>query len=260
MIITSAPTCYSSLRLIEEFQSIYGHSPRILDPKQLNSSKWLNLQVHDPVLIRFTGINYDDSDLFFAKTFRASFIQDIDEQLLFRDKLRQNIWFNENNIPTPPTEYNYDCSTQFKQGPFIAKTRRGMKGLGVTYLENVKSLNSFLKTLHSINDQQFLIQKYISATEYRYFIVQGKIIHVLKKDKKNTVIGNAGGQAQTTVVQEYPRKIVNQVIKLIKSHYYAIDLLLTEDDKELILEVNLAAGFEQLEKLTGDNIARRVWL
>jgi glutathione synthase/RimK-type ligase-like ATP-grasp enzyme len=258
MIITTAPECYSTKRLIEEFQVHYNSSPQLLNPKRLNSNQWLNFQSNFPTLIRSTGQNYDDSDLYLAQTFNTPLIQNIEEQLIFRDKLRQYLWFEKNNFSTPPTEYNYDISSEFSTGPFIVKSRRGMRGLGVTYIENRKSLLSLLKTLHSINDQQFLVQQFIPATEYRYFIAKGKIQYVLKKEREEQITANANQDVSTELVNNFPQQSINRIISLLKSHYYAIDLLFHQG-QELLLEINLAPGFKQLEQLTGDNIAKMIW-
>lgn len=269
MIITSAPHCYSSQRLYEEYKKLFGREPTMLNPKNVNSYQWLALESRVPpeaVLIRSTGIDYDDSDLLFAKYLHhkgVTFVQNNHELQLFRDKLHQFLFYRQNSIHTPDTLFikGEDFSIPQWQGEkYIVKTRRGMKGFGVTYVEGKKSLGSLLKTLWSINDQNFIVQPYIQGVEFRFFVCKRQIISVLRRDKRG-ITANSGSDTQVTSipVSQAPTEQVKKLISHISSHYYAIDLLLTTDGKQVILECNLAPGFEQLEKISDLNIARLIW-
>ncbi len=270
MLISSAIESYSSKKLIEAYNKLFHQQIPTINPSIATLNTYNQLQNYSyPILLRHTGLDYDDSDIYILQKWQAQikklkFVQNLTEQLIFRDKLRAYLWFLEHNISTVNSEFikgpvSADNIDQFisKYNKFILKTRRGLQGKGIMFIQGRESLLSILNTLYNIEDQQFLLQPFLPGVEYRYFIINKKVHSVIRKERFS-ITANANTPTKFSLLDEIPfDKTISSIITKLNSHYYAIDLI--DHNGPHVIEINLSAGFELLEQLTQDDIAIKLW-
>jgi len=68
-----------------------------------------------------------------------------------------------------------------------------------------------------------------------------------------------GGSVELFDPQPKTIKLAHQALKAVDMTIAGVDVLITQDNKQYILEVNHTAGFVGMEKATGKNIAK-IWL
>jgi len=283
IIFSEHPDLHSTKRLLEEAikQNLDGS---INNPYQMDIMAPCFEPYNDTIILhRTTGIRFNDYDLNLSLTFEAqgaSIFNPVDSFLRLRDKQKQAVFYNGNKISTIPSysirkkpihedidkiaDFFTKCNPAIKNSEsFILKTLRGNQGVGVNLINGKKSLFSLLETLWAIQDQDFLIQPYLSnGIEYRIFLAKNKIIGAVKKwPDDNDFRSNSGrGKAISITEQQLPEKIAkfaDQAFRLSGALYAGIDLMVWNDSIYLI-EINLVPGFKLLENLSGFNVAKEI--
>lgn len=223
---------------------------------------------------RTTGTNYDDFDLLVTKHHQdlgMKITNPLEALVLFRAKDSQALFFQKYGIPAIKTlmyrgkltdEIKAQLHTLSNVEKYILKMSRGNQGIGVNYIESKKSLHSFLETFNAMNDQRFVIQPFLPhKIEWRLFIINNDIVACIQKNlHKDDFRGNSK-RSTGKLLKKIPIELKElALLAFAKSNldYAGIDILMTEEGKLVVLEINPIPGFEQAEELSGINIAREL--
>lgn len=140
--------------------------------------------------------------------------------------------------------------------PVIVKNPFGSFGNGVTIIESMRALNSFLiwdKSLYLL--QEYV--KYSKGKDIRVFVVNGKVVGSMMRSAKkgefrsNIELGGIGTAVETTPEEN---AIAVRAIQALDLNYGGVDVMRSKTGP-VVLEVNSNPGFKALEKATGVNIA-----
>ena len=140
---------------------------------------------------------------------------------------------------------------------------RGNQGIGVNYIEGLKSLKSLLETFYAIKDQRFIIQPFIEHfKEWRLFIIKGEVIATVEKaiTTQDDFRGNSK-RSSGKLIKKLPPALEELALESFNnSHldYAGIDILESSKGEYLILEINAIPGFKQVEELSKINIAKEL--
>jgi ribosomal protein S6--L-glutamate ligase len=263
-LITENAQLYAPQRIIQEAKR-FKHSLRIINPrKSLLQATQLNKKLSSTIVLhRSNGIHFDDFDLALSFAFEAGGAKVYNSPralLLFRDKLQQLVLLSKLNLPTIKWAAERDSSSESlikemkKYGPpYIYKTQRGNKGIGVHHFTKTSGLKAMLKN----SDQRFILQNYINADfELRCFFI-GKKYWFLRKNKNSKGTHHFEENNFFLASKDEEKLIRNYCKKIITACAFfsgAIDFLVTKD-RPYFLELNANPGFQALEQLSGENIA-----
>jgi ribosomal protein S6--L-glutamate ligase len=272
IIASLNPTLFTTKRLLEEAIKLK-HSPIYLNPYQHHITQH-QIKLNGLYFHRTTGTNYDDFDLLVSKHHELQGMKitnSITTLKTFRSKDLQSLFFTEHKLPAIKTilyrgklsdSLQYEISKLSKDQKFILKMSRGNQGIGVNILESEKSLHSVLETFYAMKDQRFLIQPFIlHKIEWRLFIIKGEIMACIEKTLSKTDFRGNAKRSTGKILKKIPvelQKIAINAFNCSGLDYAGLDLLITDKGEILILEINPIPGFEQIEELSGKNIAREL--
>ncbi|MDD3861487.1 MAG: RimK family alpha-L-glutamate ligase [Candidatus Gracilibacteria bacterium] len=140
--------------------------------------------------------------------------------------------------------------------PVIVKNPFGSFGNGVTIIESMRALNSFLvwdKPLYLL--QEYV--KYSKGKDMRVFVVNGKVVGSMMRSAKkgefrsNIELGGIGAPIEPT-----PEEIAIAIrsVQALDLHYGGVDIMRSKTGP-VVLEVNSNPGFKALETATGVSVA-----
>ena len=143
--------------------------------------------------------------------------------------------------------------------PFILKPFHGTHGTGVMLLDTPTSLTSAVDALCDLHED-YVIQPFIAeagGVDIRVLVVGGKAIAAMKRSApvgefRANVHRGASGEA-VLLPDEYTN-IAIKAADALELEVAGVDLLQTNAGP-VVLEVNPSPGFEELESVTGINIA-----
>ena len=143
--------------------------------------------------------------------------------------------------------------------PFILKPFHGTHGTGVMLLDTPTSLTSTVDVLCDLHED-YVIQPFIAeagGVDIRVLVVGGKAIAAMKRSApvgefRANVHRGASGEA-VSLPDEYT-DIAIKAADALELEIAGVDLLQTNNGP-VVLEVNPSPGFEELESVTGINIA-----
>ena len=143
--------------------------------------------------------------------------------------------------------------------PFILKPFHGTHGTGVMLLDTPTSLTSAVDALCDLHED-YVIQPFIAeagGVDIRVLVVGGKAIAAMKRSApvgefRANVHRGASGEA-VSLPDEYTN-IAIKAADALELEVAGVDLLQTNAGP-VVLEVNPSPGFEELESVTGINIA-----
>jgi glutathione synthase/RimK-type ligase-like ATP-grasp enzyme len=254
-VIAKNKKTYFIHRLIEEV----GQGVVLFDP-------WSDFELPEAqvYLTRTTGVYRNDLDLMIMKAVPSErLINSLDVLTRFREKKTQYTWFDEQDLPSLPwiDLKGIDPVTAEKFSvlypEILVKPNRGQGGWGIEVLDR-ETFKGWLKKKKREGDEDFLAQPFQRGLpEYRFFFIKGRKPLTLKRQARDGMVANfrAQGRAELASLPESVREKLLQICELSRVHYGAVDFFL--DGEEIkILEVNVAPGIEQLEKVTGENVIR----
>jgi len=143
--------------------------------------------------------------------------------------------------------------------PAIVKTPFGSFGNGVTIVESMRGLNSFLRW----DQPGYLLQefvKYSRGKDIRIFVVNGKIVGAMMRSAKkgefrsNIELGGVGTSVEITNEES---NIALRCVQALGLDYGGVDVIRSKEGP-VVLEVNSNPGFKELEKATGISIAKSI--
>jgi ribosomal protein S6--L-glutamate ligase len=275
IVASESPKLYTSMRLLSEAKKLkylatwINPYQYLLDPLQgPKKNKSNHLYFH-----RTTGIRYDDFDLLVSEHHnQAGFkiTNPLQALELFRDKDRQSLFFNRHDLFSIKTisyrgdlnQKNWDLiSALDAKEKFIIKMSRGNQGVGVNLVNGLHSLKSFLETFHAMKDQKFIIQPFIEhKKEWRVFVIKNEIMGIIERTLHHEDFRGNSKRSKGKNVKRIAREMEDEILRgvhLSGLDYCGIDII--ADGKNFyFLEFNPIPGFEQLEELSGLNIAREL--
>lgn len=209
-------------------------------------------------LIRTSGIYGDDQDLEILETIsEKKCFNSLRTLKMFRDKVTQFQFFAQLGIPCIPW---CDLRIQLPQvdpnQSYLVKPVRGQGGWGIQILEG-HSVEGWMQEQRLKNDLSYVLQPFLqNRNEYRYFFIGDKTITLKRLPQKNVMANfTQGGEAELSSLSVEVETMLKKLIKASGAYYGAIDLFVQGPEVH-ILELNVVPGIEQLEKVSGENIAK----
>ena len=171
----------------------------------------------------------------------------------------------QHGLPVPPsltvgsTTFLENAVAEIGNYPFVVKPFYGTHGRAVMLLDTPTSLTSAVDALCDLH-QDHVIQSFITdagGVDIRALIVGGELIAAMKRSAppgefRANIHKGASGEA-LSLPDEYTRLAIEATAAL-ELEIAGVDLLETNDGP-VVLEVNPSPGFEELETVTGINIA-----
>ena len=237
----------------------------------MNFQDFLELKIpyedHYRLINRNSGIDFNDQDLLQQMKWMEKghhVFNNPHLTAILRDKEKQFEFFKALGLPTIPTlklSSWEDLSFFFKKNKvLIIKTVRGNQGKGQYRIDNKTDLERLFKTFEEKKDFRYLVQPFFEgATETRFVVLNNQIRWVVQKKEKTTFnkiheTDFTEGLAQDTII---PREYIKTILKSHDCFFAAFDFLYF-DNQWFILEGNNIPGIIQLEKATGENIAKQI--
>ena len=171
----------------------------------------------------------------------------------------------QHGLPTPPSltvgsaEFLEDAVAEVGNYPFILKPFHGTHGTGVMLLDTPTSLTSAVDALCDLHED-YVIQPFIAeagGVDIRVLVVGGEAIAAMKRSApvgefRANIHRGASGEP-VSLPDEYI-DIAIKAASALELEIAGVDLLQTNAGP-VVLEVNPSPGFEELESVTGINIA-----
>jgi ribosomal protein S6--L-glutamate ligase len=143
--------------------------------------------------------------------------------------------------------------------PLIVKRPVGSYGAGVTIVESMRALKSFL-----LWDQpMYLLQQYVKYSkgkDMRVFVVNGEVVGTMMRSaRKGEFRSNIelGGKGRPVEITEEEASIALRSVQALDLNYAGVDIMRGKDGP-VVLEVNSNPGFKELERATGVNISKTI--
>ena len=174
----------------------------------------------------------------------------------------------QHGLPIPPSltvgssEFLENAVARMGDYPFILKPFYGTHGRGVMLLDTPTSLTSAVEALCDFH-HDYVIQPFIveaGGVDIRVLVVGGEAIAAMKRSAppgefRANIHKGASGEA-VTLPEEYIRLAIDAAAAL-ELEVAGVDLLETNEGP-VVLEVNPSPGFEELESVTGIDIAAAI--
>ncbi|HLW56804.1 MAG TPA: hypothetical protein VKY27_05430 [Bacteriovoracaceae bacterium] len=214
-------------------------------------------------LVRTTAIHGTDDDLNFIEEFNLKTLPSLKALRVLRTKPHQFAYFESLDIAHLPwlnlltsSEEEILAFAQDKK-KLLIKPQRGQGGWGVRVFLGVEELLAWWRVS---SDREYLLQPYIEEHEEVRVFFMGKTFLALKRLKKGVAANfRQEGEAIAISVPLELEKIVEKIRQDLDLPYGAADFLLyAPKGTPYLLEMNLVPGIEQLEGVTGRNIAQEL--
>jgi glutathione synthase/RimK-type ligase-like ATP-grasp enzyme len=163
---------------------------------------------------------------------------------LTQDKLATRRILERNNLPSIPS---IRPANQGEAEAFIAKHHTIIvKPLKGSNCHDVHIVNA-TEQLVLFNIKNYILEQYVSGREFRYLILNGKVIGVHESE-----YGGSVSETRSLKRISYPDSqwspvliaLALKVAAVFKLHYAAIDFLIAPDGHASILEVNSSPGMK----------------
>ena len=185
-----------------------------------------------------------------------------------RHKFRSLRILAQHGLPIPPSltvgsaAFLENAVADIGEYPFILKPFYGTHGRGVMLLDTPTSLTSAVDALCDLH-HDYVIQSFVKeagGVDIRVLVVDGEAIAAMKRSappgefRANIHKGASGGAV--VLPEEYTHLAIRAAAAL-GLEIAGVDLLKTNEGP-VVLEVNPSPGFEELQSVTGINIAAAI--
>lgn len=279
VILSRAPGCYSTRRLVQAAQS-RGHDVDVVDLLDMAISlergipdlfyRGTPLPEYDAVIPRigasltFYGTavvrQFEQMGVFCANS--ATAISDS------RDKLRSLQILSRHDLGMPPTEFvrrRQDVLPAIERvggAPVVLKLLEGTQGLGVILAETTAVASAVIETLQSAR-QNVLIQKFVTESrgkDIRAFVVGDRVVAAQRRIAKGQEFRSnlhRGGVAEPVKLEDRYKATAVRAAQLLGLRVAGVDML-ESDAGPAIMEVNSSPGLQGIEKATRIDVARAI--
>lgn len=242
-VVTRNPETYFVKRLTEE----------VGDVLLWNPWKQAPLPTTNNFLVRTSGVYGDDRDLDLLRNIERTLINPVSSHALLRDKTKQFQFLEKKGFHLIPWK-TLDGRGEFLPEKILIKPIRGQGGWGIRVMEQ----SEFLRWEKSSTDRSWIIQPYLeNVKEFRLFFCGNEEV-LLERSGASVANFSQGGSARMIRIPDALKELGEEIRVLTGLEYGAIDLFETSGGEHLILEVNPVPGVEQLERVSGQNIIRKV--
>ena len=275
-LITTLPGLAENSRIETEVKAL-GHEFSLLDLKDFNfviqSGKVVIPEIDkldsDIVIIRgifnsIKTISVIMSDLRNrgVRVFDNNFL----EHLYSIDKVTDLVKLSIAGIAVPKTAYVLDFKEYPRKAeklgyPLIVKSTRMGKGASVFKIDTLEKLKRFISAAKKQGKKakNFILQEFV---DYRYdlrVLIIGEDIFVMRRIPKQGEFRanfSLGGSVELFDLDEDGKKLALEALGAVGMSVGGVDILITDEGKKYVLEVNHTAGFVGMERATGKNIGR----
>ena len=278
-ILSRGPQNHST-RSLSEAALIAGHTPEILDPFGFylhiggtgNRITYEGKPAEDfdvivPRLSRTTA-RYGEEVVAHFEWIGTPVINRAKPIAAARHKFHSLRILAQHGFPVPPSltvgssTFLENTLVEVDNYPFILKPFYGTHGRGVMLLDTPTSLTSTVDALCDLH-QDYVIQPFIAEADgidIRVLVIGGEAIAAMKRSAppgefRANIHKGASGEA-ITLPEEYTHLAIEATAAL-ELEIAGVDLLETNEGP-VVLEVNPSPGFEELESVTGINIANAI--
>ncbi|CAA6691797.1 MULTISPECIES: RimK family alpha-L-glutamate ligase [unclassified Lentimonas] len=278
-ILSCAPKCYSTLRLIEAAKQ-RGHKVKVLDTTRLS----LELAHGEPDLY-YKGAPIDTPDAILPRIgtsltrYGTAVVRQFEQMDVYtpntsagisnsRDKLRSLQILSRHDVGIPLTGYvndKRDVSDALERvggAPVIIKLLEGTQGVGVILADKPEIAKAIIETLHS-TDQQVLLQKFVAESkgkDVRAFVIGDRVVAAIRRTAQGQEFRSnvhRGGKAEAIDLDPAYAEAAVRAAQIMGLHVCGVDMLEGAKGPQ-IMEVNSSPGFEGIEGATGLDIAGAV--
>ena len=146
--------------------------------------------------------------------------------------------------------------------PVIIKSAYGSMGNGVFKADNRPQL---LSVMEKLKTQPHIFQEYLGkkfGTDVRVIVLGGKAIACMLRKNQTDFRSNVGQGGKGTKIElsdQYYKEYIacaEKCAQILALDYCGVDLLVGEDDKPVVCEVNSNAFFEEISLVSGVNVAK----
>ncbi len=278
-ILSRGPQNHSTLSLSEAARNA-GHIAGVLDPfgfslyvggKQnritYNGQPIEDLDIVIPRLSRTTA-QYGEEVVAHFEWIGTSVINRSKAIATARHKFRSLRILAQHGLPIPPSltvgsaAFLENAVADIGEYPFILKPFYGTHGRGVMLLDTPTSLTSTVDALCDLH-HDYVIQAFVKeagGVDIRVLVVGDEAIAAMKRSAPSgefraNIHKGASGEA-VTLPKEYTHLAIKATAAL-ELEVAGVDLLET-DEGPVVLEVNPSPGFEELQSVTGIDIAAAI--
>jgi len=197
-----------------------------------------------------------------AKIFDNNFL----EHRYSIDKVTDLIKLSNAAISVPNTVYvrefkEYKSAIEKVGFPVVIKSSRMGKGANVFKINSPDGLSTFINEAESQEKSAkgYIIQEFI---HYKYdlrCLIIGKSVFTMRRIPKEGEFRanfSLGGSVEPFDLDEEGEKLAISALDAVNMSVGGVDILITDDGKRYILEVNHTAGFVGMEEATGKNIGK----
>lgn len=142
--------------------------------------------------------------------------------------------------------------------PMVVKESYGSLGKEVYLVKTKKELEELSnKLIYKPHLYQEFIQE-SSGRDIRVIVIGGKVIASMERKSEKDFRSNIGlgGKGSKFELSKDCCMLCEKVSKVLNLDYCGIDLLVGKDNKALVCEVNSNAFFNEVEKISGVNVAK----
>jgi len=275
-LITSLPSLKENQRIKEEVEAL-GHQFQLIDLSQVNffiKKKNLTLPGLTDLnanLVIFRGmLNHLRLWSPLITSLRSRGIKVFDNNLSSHqysiNKITDLVKLSLEKIPVPATAYTANLedypSLANKFGfPLVIKSTRAGKGVGVYKINTPADLKSFI-TQAKKDDKTgrgFIVQEFIPYLyDLRILLIGSHAFAMRRIPSQGEFRANfsLGGQVEPFSPRPETIKLAKRALRAVDLKIAGVDILITKNNQEYVLETNHIPGFVGMEKATGKNIGR----
>lgn len=275
-ILSTAPNCYSTRRLVEAALS-RGHEVEVLNTLAMS----LSIEEGQPDIF-YKGQEAPLPDALVPRIgasityFGTSVLRQYEQMDVFspnsssgiinsRDKLRSFQILAKHNIGMPETVYvrrNQDILPAIERvggAPVIIKLIEGTQGVGVVLAETVKVAQAIVEMLHGTS-QNVIIQKFVKESkgrDVRAFVVGDQVVAAMRRTAQGDEFRSnvhRGGSVQAVELSNEYKEVAIRAAQILGLRVAGVDMLETKNGPQ-IMEVNSSPGLEGIEAATKLDIA-----
>ena len=277
-LLSRAPDCYSSRRIVEAGESA-GHEMIVLDylrcrmdivpgsPKVFYKGE----QVHIDAIIPRIAASYTFYGAAVVRQFEMGGVLTSNSSLGIsqsRNKLRCHQLLSRKGVDMPITGFAHhihdiDMLLDSVGGtPAILKLLEGSQGKGVVLAETRRSAESIIAAFRKL-DANFLVQEYIEeagGSDIRALVVGKTVVGAMMRTAAEGEFRanlHQGGNAGVIKLTKEEKELALHATRAVGLKIAGVDLIRSSRGP-LVLEVNSSPGLEGVEKATEKDIARRI--
>lgn len=186
--------------------------------------------------------------------------------LLSHNKFLTLVCLRENGLPVPQTFLSLKRNIMEEvleemEFPVVIKLLYGSRGVGVMFADSKQSAISIIDALERFKEPIFL-EEYVEnpGEDIRAYVVGYEVVasmkRIAKEGERRANIG-IGGVGKPYELQEKERYLAIEAAKALEMGICGVDII-QGPKGPVIIETNVSAQFQGLEKTTKINVARRI--